>query len=337
MSAEQPGEGVSAPSRSILQTFVLATPPHPVYDSPPSASGACRPCGFVGSRTLPGMLLDPHGVHTRPELLVHLSRRRLDRLIADGEIIVLRRGLYAAASLPAAAQQAIRVGGVLGCISAAESFGLWRPPDPRVHVHFDRARSRARGPAVRHWWPLTEPVEPARTGLIDTLVHVVRCQPRRFSVAVLDSALHAGLVSVREVEHLLERVPARHRFAATLLDPRAESGVESLVRLALVDAGLQCVSQVAIPGVGRVDLLVGGRVIVEVDGRQWHADQQHRDYARDLAAQSSGRAVVRADYLHAVDHVDLVVRAVRGALRRPRAVVVVGRRARTSAELARGS
>jgi very-short-patch-repair endonuclease len=279
------------------------------------------------------MHLDPGGVYSRPELLAHLSRRRLDRLVAGGEIIVLRRGLYAGASFPIPARQAIRAGGVLGCISAAESFGLWCPPDPRVHVHFDRTRSRARGGAVRHWWPVRDHVEQTRTGLNDTLAHVVRCQPPRFAIAVLDSALHAGLVSVREVESVLERVPARHRIPPARLDPRAESGIESLVRFALVDAGLACASQVLIAGVGRVDLLVEGRVIVEVDGRLWHADQQSRDYARDLTAQASGFAVVRADYPHAIDHSDLVVRAVRRALHRPRTTAVVGGRARLPANL----
>ncbi len=175
---------------------------------------------------------------------------------------------------------------------------------------------------MRHWWPLFDPVESLRTGLGDTLAHVVRCQPRRFAVAVLDSALHAGVISPGEVTYLLERVPALHRIPPSLLDPRAESGIESLVRLALIDAGLRCASQVVVEGVGRVDLLVEGRVIVEVDGRLWHADQQSRDYARDLTAQIAGLAVVRADYPHAVNSPESVVRAVRRALRRPRPLVI---------------
>jgi very-short-patch-repair endonuclease len=140
-------------------------------------------------------------------------------------------------------------------------------------------------------------------------------------VAVLDSALHGGLVTLTEIASLLERVPARHRVPLATLDARAESGVESLIRVALMGAGLPCESQVTIPGVGRVDLLVEGRVVVEVDGRRWHDGQQSRDYARDLAAQAAGFAVVRADYSHAVAHSDPVVRAVRRALRRPRPLV----------------
>lgn len=272
-------------------------------------------------RTLPPVHLDPHTIYTRPELLGHVSRRQLDGLVAGGQLLVLRRGVYASAQLAEPIQRAVRAGGRLACISAGESFGLWRPPDPRVHAHFDRAGSRARGEVVRHWWPVVDAVERTRTGLLDTLAHVVRCQPRPFAVAVLDSAMHEGLVTLAEIDRVLTRVPARHRMQLATLDALAESGVESLIRVALMGAGLRCESQVTIPGVGRVDLLVEGRVIVEVDGRRWHNGQQSRDYARDLAAQAAGFAVVRADYAHAIAHSDPVVGAVRRALRRPRHLV----------------
>lgn len=278
------------------------------------------------------MLLDPHTIHTRSELLGHISRRQFDLLVASGQLLALRRSVYASAQLPESIQRAIRAGGRLACISAAESFGLWRPPDPRVHAHFDRARSRARGEVVRHWWPAVDAGEPTRTGLLDTLAHVIRCQPRPFAVAVLDSALRGGLVTLTEIESALERVPARHRMSLAMLDARAESGIESVIRVALMAAGLRCESQVTVAGVGRVDLLVEGRVVVEVDGRRWHDGQQSRDYTRDLASQAAGLAVVRADYAHAVAHSEPVVRAVRRALRRPRALPGRPSRAPTSAE-----
>ena len=263
--------------------------------------------------------LDPRALSDRDELLAVMSRRRLDDLIAHGSIIRLRRGVYCSPELPYSTQRAIRAGGVLGCISAAESFGLWHPPDARVHVHFDRARSRRReAGSVQHWWPTVDARVSTRTSLADCLAHVVRCQPRAIAVAVIDSALHAGVASHDEMDAILERVPMRHRLPVSMLDARSESGIESLVRVALVDAGLACAPQVVIPGVGRVDLVVEGRVIVEVDGRRWHQGEQSRDYARDLAALAAGLGVVRVDYAHAIARADLVVGAVRQALRRPR-------------------
>lgn len=138
---------------------------------------------------------------------------------------------------------------------------------------------------------------------------------------MIDSALYAGLVSDSELQAILARVPVCRRIPVWMFDPRSESGIESLVRVALVDAGLSCTTQVWIPGVGRVDLLVDGRVIVEVDGRRWHQGEQSRDYGRDLAALASGLGVVRVDYTHAITRPDLVVGAVRQALRRPRALI----------------
>lgn len=267
-------------------------------------------------------LLNPDALYGRDELLALVSRRRLDQLVEVGGVVRLRRGVYCSPELPDAVQRAVRAGGVLGCVSAAQSFGLWHPPDARIHVHFDRARSRRRAAGtVAHWWPTAAAREPTRTALVDSLAHVVRCQPRAIAVAVIDSALYAGLVSDSELQAILARVPVCRRIPVWMFDPRSESGIESLVRVALVDAGLSCTTQVWIPGVGRVDLLVDGRVIVEVDGRRWHQGEQSRDYGRDLAALASGLGVVRVDYTHAITRPDLVVGAVRQALRRPRALI----------------
>lgn len=267
-------------------------------------------------------LLNPDALYGRDELLALVSRRRLDQLVEVGGVVRLRRGVYCSPELPDAVQRAVRAGGVLGCVSAAQSFGLWHPPDARIHVHFDRARSRRRAAgAVAHWWPTAAARELTRTSLVDSLAHVVRCQPRAVAVAVIDSALSAGFVSERELHAILARVPTCRRIPTSMFDARSESGIESLVRVALVEAGLACTSQVWIPGVGRVDLLIDGRVIVEVDGRRWHQGEQIRDYGRDLAALASGLGVVRVDYTHAITGPELVVGAVRQALRRPRALI----------------
>lgn len=174
---------------------------------------------------------------------------------------------------------------------------------------------------MRHWWPTADARGSTRTSVVDSLAHVLRCQPRAIAVAVIDSALHARLLSMGEVRAILARVPLRYRLPESALDPRSESGIESLVRVALIDAGFACVPQVFLPGVGRVDLVIEGRVIVEVDGRRWHQGEQSRDYARDLAALAAGLGVVRVDYAHAIAHADLVVAAVWQALRRPRALL----------------
>lgn len=114
----------------------------------------------------------------------------------------------------------------------------------------------------------------------------------------------------------MHSLPRAARIDVSDCDGLAESGVESLVRVALRDAGLSVESQVRIAGVGRVDLLVEGQVIVEVDGREWHRDQQSRDYRRDLEATKRGYSVIRVDYEHATSHAQIVVDAVLAAVHR---------------------
>ncbi|GAA1691834.1 hypothetical protein GCM10009792_09720 [Microcella alkalica] len=85
--------------------------------------------------------------------------------------------------------------------------------------------------------------------------------------------------------------------------------------------------QVVIPGVGRVDLVIEGRVVVEVDGREWHRGEQERDYWRDLELARRGYVVVRVDYALVVSNIDSVVDAViRATSRRAPAGVHVLRR-----------
>jgi very-short-patch-repair endonuclease len=56
--------------------------------------------------------------------------------------------------------------------------------------------------------------------------------------------------------------------------------------------------QVVIRGVGRVDLLVEGRLIVELDGRETHHDDEafERDRLRDVATAIDGYRSLRLSY-----------------------------------------
>jgi very-short-patch-repair endonuclease len=265
-------------------------------------------------------------IWSRADLLAVMSRRRLASAIATGEIVRLRRGVYADPALPADIQSAVRIGGVASCITSAAAHGLWLPPRGGLHVAVPRGASRLRGPSGRplhlgrsgaalHWWPLHDDHTALSASLLDGLSHVVRCQSPRFAVAVIDSALHRGVIDDADVAELMSRVPAVRRLPMTWFDAHSESGIESLVRFDVQRAGLRCRTQVRIPEVGRVDVLVEDRVIVEVDGREWHKGEQVRDYRRDLLATRLGHFPVRVDYHHAVFEPALVVSAVQRACR----------------------
>lgn len=85
------------------------------------------------------------------------------------------------------------------------------------------------------------------------------------------------------------------------VDARAESGLESLMRVRLQDLGLRVRSQVRVAGVGRADLEVEGAVMVETDGDRWHDEKvTTRDRRRDAGFTRAGRTVLHFRYAQVV-------------------------------------
>lgn len=112
------------------------------------------------------------------------------------------------------------------------------------------------------------------------------------------------------------------RAAGWLLDlaqSDAQSGLESLLRLRLHLLGIRLDCQVPVPGVGRVDFVVGGRVILEADGKENHSQaKRHADLKRDAAASALGYETLRFDYAMIVHDWPTVVAAILPALGRSR-------------------
>jgi len=274
---------------------------------------------------------------TRRELLATgVTVRAIASSVHAGATIRARRGVYCPATAPKHVIRAIRIGGLAACTTAAETYGLWVPEHRRTEVWLPRPASRLRSPTSRrvtmaqadrsrfstHWNPLLIPSEATswRVGVQDAVIQCLRCQPRHLALAVLDSALNTGLVGGHELSALAQGLPVRRRAWLDLADVRAGSGTETVVRLALNDAGLRVTPQVKIPGVGLVDLLVGTRVVVEVDSERWHStpEQRAEDYRRDLELHRLGYLVIRVRYDKALYHPDDVVRAVRAAVQSTR-------------------
>ena len=103
-----------------------------------------------------------------------------------------------------------------------------------------------------------------------------------------------------------------------LADGRAQSGLETLARLRLRSRGLKIRVQVTIPPVGRVDLLVGDRLVIELDGDEWHStrEQREEDRRRDSALVARGYLVMRAGYHRVLDDWDAFEREVLAVVRR---------------------
>jgi len=121
---------------------------------------------------------------------------------------------------------------------------------------------------------------------------------------------------LRQFDRLLAAIPAKYARYRDRVDSRSMSGIETIVRLLVLDAGLECAVQVYFRGVGTVDLVVERRVVIETDGRLGHADWQGsaRDYDRDIALAALGYVVLRFNYRQVMFSPEVVLAAIHGAL-----------------------
>ncbi len=250
-----------------------------------------------------------------------LRRHAVGRLVADGTLIRLRRGRFVGSHAPPDLIRAGSLGGRLDCVSLLRAIGVFvRVRDSALHVQFDREASRlpARTGIRAHWRNTVAPAAQLAADITEALAQAVRCQSPRDAVATLDSAWHQGMIDEPGIAEIFARLPRRYRRLLPLLDRRAESGPETLMRLMLRALGCAVELQVQIDGVGRVDLLVDGWLIIECDSRAHHSgwDAQKTDRRRDLAAAALGYTTVRPvaeDILARPDEVLATMKAIVGA------------------------
>ncbi|WP_109209872.1 MULTISPECIES: type IV toxin-antitoxin system AbiEi family antitoxin domain-containing protein [Microbacterium] len=286
---------------------------------------------------MPIVVSDAEQVLTRADLLkAGLRPKQITRAVREGRLLRLRRDRYMLAASPSGVDRAVRVGGRLACVSVLVMWGVFVLDASLLHLHLERTMSRLRSPddpclplhaasrrgLVLHWWPLRgDGATLGRVSLFDALVQAVRCQPARAAVATIDSVLHLGLMTWAEVRSVFDALPDRYRVILRLSDGTAESGPETLMRLMLRQEGLRYAAQVRIAGVGRVDFVVEGRLIIECDSRAHHEgwEKQRRDRRRDLAAAGLGYATLRPlaeDIMFNPDEVRIAVRGLARTLRR---------------------
>jgi very-short-patch-repair endonuclease len=278
-------------------------------------------------------MLKEHEVATRAELAARgMTRRKLSRALASGELVRVRRDRYVAATMPADAVQAIRVGGRLACLSVLRMLEVFVFRCDRVHLHVLRGASRLRSPLDRaerlpcrsertvrlHWMPLirAESASTSRVGIIDALAQSVLCQLPRHAVATLDSALNKRLIAPRQLAEVFAALPPRFAALLPMVDGRAESGPETLVRLMLLALGCNVDLQVTFDGIGRVDMVVDGWLVVECDSRAFHAGwkQQLNDRRRDAALAALGFVTLRLTAEDIMYNPEFVLAAVKGLL-----------------------
>lgn len=258
--------------------------------------------------------------------------RSLKNAVDNGYLIRARRGHYVLADTDRHILEAVRVGGRLACVSAATDAGVFALDNTFSHIHLDATASRLRTPYDRrerltldnregielHWDRLLQPGggSESTVGIVDALVQMFRCQEARFAVASLDNALHQRLIPAGAVDMIFAALPDCRQHLRLLIDPRSEAGQETVLRLIVRAAGLDCEIQVTIDGVGRVDMVVEGCLVVEADSRRFHEGwpAQARDRARDRDLAAQEYMSYRALYRDIMFFPERVITAIRGLL-----------------------
>lgn len=243
------------------------------------------------------------GVVSRHQLLrAGIPSRDVERYRAAGRLTVIRRGWYRLEQARGIVVAAVKAGAVVSCLTALpfHSTEIWLPPGiPTTHLRWP-AHVRTHG-RTHEQCRAFRSLETPRTA-VDRLEPALLCaasclSPDRLA-AVLDSTLRMPVPLTREhLEKVFDGAPPRIARVLRHLDPLAGSGTESMVRYRLQCKHIAVRSQVRIPGVGIVDLLVGDKLIIECDSEGHHSGAQRRaDLRRDRVSERGDYRVLRIDY-----------------------------------------
>ncbi|MET4093354.1 type IV toxin-antitoxin system AbiEi family antitoxin domain-containing protein [Arthrobacter sp. UYCu712] len=195
-----------------------------------------------------------------------VSDFQLQAALARGAVSRVARGVYA---LPGADPGLVSIRSLPaepGCVTAAQLEGLW-VLEQAAQPHIAVPHSRRYPGFVCHR-------SAAPPTLLDSVVQSLRCLPELDGLVIAESAVVLKGISLRELRRRLRgRNDARERRIVAGIVPQSQSIIECMARFLLRRAGFHVESQVNIPGMGHLDLMVDGRLGIETDGAGFHMDK----------------------------------------------------------------
>lgn len=221
--------------------------------------------------------------------------------VRSGQLERIRRVWLAHPATDPELKAAARHGVVLTCITQARRLGLWVLEHDRPHVgaHAHAGGIKVPGAAV-HWHKPIVPRHPdALADPIENVLALVSlCQPHEAALAVWESALNKNLVHPEALRRM--PLPAAARELLERASPWSDSGLETFVVPRLLWLRLPLRRQIWIAG-HRVDLLIGDRLVLQIDGGHHVGAQREADIAHDAALRLLGYHVIRVGYSQVVD------------------------------------
>jgi very-short-patch-repair endonuclease len=236
----------------------------------------------------------------------------------DGRVKVIRRSWVSLPEATGDLVEAAAAGALVACVSAARHRGWWLPEgvDPRLHLRFP---PHARGSAVdgvAHWTKAIAPT--AATALVespeDAMAHIATCFDRETALVVWESAIRREGISVDALRGI--RWPSRAAAACSeRVNGLSDSGLETIFVHRLSGWGLLIRQQIFVAG-RPVDVLIGERLVVQIDGYAFHSSssQRTRDVAHDAELRFRGYTVLRFTYAQVIHDWPSVERAISRAI-----------------------
>lgn len=200
------------------------------------------------------------------------------------------RGYYRMEEAPASLVAAASLGSSLTCVSAAALSGWWVLNAPEeLHVRADKP---VHGPGIQlHRGKRSAARLVCSPSAI--VLDAFRCLPKLDALVIAESAVARNAVSKSALISAFGR-PQDWRIRALLegMSRKTASPLEVCARYNLLASGLPVQREVTVAGVGRVDFLVGDRLIVEIDGYEFHSGRAEYRNDRDRWNRATARGFI---------------------------------------------
>ncbi|SJN17184.1 hypothetical protein FM104_01280 [Microbacterium esteraromaticum] len=131
--------------------------------------------------------------------------------------------------------------------------------------------------------------------LRNALALVAQCQPLETARIIWESALNQNLIDAQAMDRL--PLPAAARHVLEISRPFADSGLETIIVHRLRWLKVPMLPQAWVHG-HRVDLLIGERLVIQIDGATHTGAQRSSDIEHDAQLKLRGYHVLRFSYGH---------------------------------------
>ena len=268
-------------------------------------------------------LMRSHGIAHREDVLrAGFPLAVMRAFVRDGGASMIRRAWLALPSADPEFLDAAHAGGRLSCTTLARRRGWWMPASvpTTVHLHMVPGSGSSAMPAQwqgrLHW---TRPLAPSpRHTLVatleDSLLHLATCLPFETALVLWESAIRVEQLAADYLRSITWPSLAARELADAVTG-LSDSGLETLAATPLRRWGLQVQQQAKVGG-RLVDLLVGERLVIQIDGYAFHADssQRTRDISHDAELRLRGYTVLRFSYAQVIHDWPAVAAVIRRAV-----------------------